>query len=90
MNHITLALVTGLAVGILDVIPMLVKRLNGRACISAFLCYFFASTIIFYSDLPYLPWWADGMAVTLMMALPVVFLLAGKDKKPCLLSCSMP
>ena len=42
---------------------------------------FFAAVIVFYSNLPYLPWWADGMAVTLMLMLPVLFTFSGKERK---------
>ncbi len=81
MTHFNLALITGLAAGLLDVVPMLARRISGRSCISAFLLYFFAAMIVFYSDLPYLPWWADGMGVTVMMSVPVVLTLVGKDRK---------
>ncbi len=81
IDHFTLALITGMVVGVLDMIPMVVKRLSGRLCLSAFLLYFFATLIIFYGNLPYLPWWAEGMGVTLMMAIPVLLSLAGKDRK---------
>ncbi len=81
MTHLTLALITGLVAGVLDVIPMLARKINGRSCLSAFLLYLFAALIVFYSDLPYLPWWADGMAVTLMMAIPVLLTLVGKERK---------
>ena len=80
MDHFTLALMTGAVAGALD-IPMIAQKLSFRSCLSAFLQYFFAGPIVFYSNLPYLPWWADGMAVTLMMALPVVLILTGKDRK---------
>ena len=81
MDHFTLALTTGAVAGALDIIPMIAQKLSFRSCLSAFLQYFFAGPIVFYSNLPYLPWWADGMAVTLMMALPVVLILTGKDRK---------
>ncbi len=76
-----MALIVGVGAGLLDVVPMLARRVSGRSCLSAFLLYFFAAIIVFYSNLPYLPWWADGMAVAMMMAIPVVFTLVGKDKK---------
>ena len=66
MDHFTLALMTGAVAGALDIIPMIAQKLSFRSCLSAFLQYFFAGPIVFYSNLPYLPWWADGMAVTLM------------------------
>ena len=78
MDHFTLALTTGAVAGALDIIPMIAQKLSFRSCLSAFLQYFFAGAIVFYSNLP---WWADGMAVTLMMALPVVLILTGKDRK---------
>ena len=81
MTHLQLALVTGLVVGVLDIIPMIAARLSGRSCIAAFVLYFFASIIVFYSDLPYLPWWADGMAVTLMMTTPVLLSFVGKERR---------
>lgn len=81
MSHFMLSLCVGAAAGLLDVIPMLARRLSLRSCLSAFCTYLFAAVIIFHSNLPYLPWWADGMAVTLMMALPVVLTFTGKDRK---------
>lgn len=81
MTTFTLSLCVGAVVGALDVIPMFVRRLSLRSCLSAFCTYLFASVIVFYSRLPYLPWWAQGMAVTLMMALPVVLNFTGKERK---------
>ena len=81
MDHFTLSLVVGAVAGTLDVIPMISQKLAMRSCVSAFCTYFFAAVIIFYSDLPYLPWWADGMGVTLMMAIPVVLTFTGKERK---------
>lgn len=81
MDHFTLSLVVGAAAGTLDVIPMLAQKLPARSCISAFCTYLFAAVIVFYSNLPYLPWWADGMGVALMMALPVVLTFTGRERR---------
>ena len=81
MTTLTLSLCVGAAAGTLDVIPMLLQRLSLRSCLSAFCTYLFAAVIIFHCNLPYLPWWADGMAVALMMALPVVLTFTGKERK---------
>ena len=56
MDHFTLALTTGAVAGALDIIPMIAQKLSFRSCLSAFLQYFFAGAIVFYSNLPYLPW----------------------------------
>ena len=42
----------------------------------------FAAVITFYSDLPYLPWWADGMGVALMVAIPAAIVGSGKESRP--------
>lgn len=81
MDHFTLSLIVGAAAGTLDVIPMIAQKLPVRSCLSAFLTYLFTSVIVFYSDLPYLPWWADGMGIALMMALPVVLTFTGRERK---------
>ena len=81
MDHFTLSLAVGAVAGTLDIIPMIFQRLPMRSCLSAFFIYFFAAVIVFYSDLPYLPWWADGMAVTLMLMIPVLFTFSGRERK---------
>ena len=67
MDHFTLSLAVGAAAGALVAIPMIAQKASFRHCVAAFCTYLFAAVITFYSDLPYLPWWADGMAVTLML-----------------------
>ena len=81
MNHFTLSLIVGAVIGVLDIIPMIFQKLPARSCISAFFVYFFATIIVFYSNLPYLPWWAQGMGVTLMLMIPVLFTFSGKERK---------
>ncbi|MFR6634536.1 MAG: hypothetical protein ACLUQ6_06235 [Alistipes onderdonkii] len=91
MDHFTLSLAVGAVAGTLDIIPMIFQRLPLRSCLSAFFIYFFAAVIVFYSNLPYLPWWADGMAVTLMLMLPVLFTFSrARSAKPSRWCCSTP
>ena len=82
MDHFTLSLAVGAVAGALDVIPMIFQNLSARSCFSAFFIYFFAAVIVFYSDLPYLPWWADGMGVALMIAIPAATVGSGKESRP--------
>ena len=67
--------------GLLDVVPMIFQKLSARSCLSAFFIYFFAAVIVFHGRLPYLPWWAQGMAVVLMLMVPVLFTFSGKERK---------
>ena len=78
MDHWTLSLAVGAVAGALEVIPMIFQRTAFTTCISSFLIYLFAGVLIFHSNLP---WWADGMAVTLMLTVPLLFVLTGKDRK---------
>lgn len=80
-DHFTLSLAAGAVAGLIAVVPMLTQRLSLRYCLATFCIYLFAGVIVFYSDLPYLPWWADGIAVTLMLALPVLLALTGKERR---------
>lgn len=80
LNHFEMSLAVGAVAGVLDVIPMLFQKLPARSCFSAFFAYFFASVIVFHSTLPYLPWWAQGMAVTAMLIIPVVFTFSGRER----------
>ena len=81
MDHFTLSLAVGAVAGALDVIPMIFQNLSARSCFSAFFIYFFAAVIVFYSALPYLPWWAQGMAVVMMLTVPLLFAFSGKERK---------
>ena len=81
MNYITLALVTGLVAGLLDMIPMFTKGVSFRWCLAALCTYLFAAIIVFYGDVPYLPWWAQGMAVVMMLTVPLLFAFSGKERK---------
>lgn len=81
MDHFTLSLVVGAVAGALTVIPMLYQRAAAHASVAAFLVCLFAAVLTFYAKLPYLPWWADGMAIMLMLQIPTLFALAGKERK---------
>ena len=81
MDHFTLSLTVGAVVGLLDVVSMIFQKLSARSCLSAFFIYFLAVVIVFHRRLPYLPWWAQGMAVVLMLMVPVLFTFSGKERK---------
>lgn len=81
MDHLTLSAVTGAAVGIVVIVPMLFRGDSARAVFSAFFLYFFSAVLVFHARLPYLPWWAQGMGVTLMLLVPLLFTFTGKERK---------
>ncbi len=80
MNNILITIIIGLAAALIDVIPMIIQKLDKVSCISAFIHYFMLGLII-----PFVNWeltpWLKGMVISLMMALPVMVIVYSKDKK---------
>ena len=73
MDHVTLSLAVGAVAGALVAIPMIFQRSSARSCFSA--------VLVFHGRLPYLPWWAQGMAVVMMLTVPLLFAFSGKERK---------
>ena len=81
MDILLLSVLIGIAAGIIDIIPMILQKLDKRATISAFLQYFFVSIIIVNINLPHIAWWLQGGLISVALALPVVFIVSTEDKK---------
>ena len=81
MNILLLSAFIGIAAGIIDIIPMIIQKLEKRAVISAFLQYFFVSIIIVNIDLPYITWWLQGGLISFSLALPIVLIFSEKDRE---------
>ena len=80
MNNILIAVIIGLAAGLIDVTPMIIMKLERIANISAFTHYFILGLII-----PFVSWdiapWIKGMIISFLSALPIMILVYPKDKK---------
>ena len=81
MNHLYLGMIIGVVIGLIDITPMLIQKMNKHSVVSAFLQYFFISIIIVNIDLPFLPWWIEGAIISLALALPVIIIVTMTDKK---------
>jgi len=89
MNTILISIAIGIAAGLLDILPMVLQKQDRRAIISAFLQYFFVAIIIVNIDLFGLVWWIKGGLIALALALPIVVIVAEKDKKAAPIICGM-
>jgi hypothetical protein len=89
MHTILISIAIGIAAGLLDILPMILQKQDKRAIISAFLQYFFVAIIIVNIDLFGLVWWIKGGLIALALALPVVVIVAEKDKKAAPIICGM-
>lgn len=81
MNSIIGSIIIGIVVGLFDVIPMLIKKMDKRACLSAFLQYLVASFVILHADIPGISWWIEGSLISLLMAIPVIVIVSKTDSK---------
>jgi hypothetical protein len=88
MNTILISIAIGIAAGLLDILPMVLQKQEKSAIISAFLQYFFVAILIVNTNLFGMPWWLQGGLIALAMALPVVVIVAEKDKKAAPIICA--
>lgn len=80
MSDILIAIIIGLVAGTIDVIPMIVQKLDKFSSISAFLHYFALGVII-----PFVSWdiqaWLTGIIIGLLTGIPIMVLIFQQDKK---------
>lgn len=80
MNSLTIAILIGVIAGVIDVIPMIIQKLDKRDSISAFCHYFVLGIIIPFVDWGMLPW-LQGVIISLATAIPIMLIVSKKDKK---------
>ncbi|MFC2151627.1 hypothetical protein ACFLSE_03795 [Bacteroidota bacterium] len=80
MNDIFIAIIIGIIAGIIDVIPMLIQKLNKYASLSAFMHWVVLGLII-----PFVAWnidpWLKGLIIGELSAIPVIIMVMQNDKK---------
>jgi formate-dependent nitrite reductase membrane component NrfD len=82
MDKLLLSVIIGLVAGIVDIIPMIVRKLPKYSTISAFFHYFFISIVIVNIDLPHIPWWLEGGVISFALMIPMLIHVGHTDKKP--------
>jgi hypothetical protein len=80
MRNIVVALIIGLCAGVIDVVPMIIQKIDKTACISAFVQWLVLGLII-----PYVNWdiqpWLKGLIIAELAALPIIILVFAKEPK---------
>jgi len=76
MKIFLFTLLTGIIAGAIDVLPMIKMKLDKYAICSAFVFYLIIPFIVFNTNLFGMPWWLKGGVITLLLALPVIILVA--------------
>jgi hypothetical protein len=81
MNTILISIAIGVAAGLIDIFPMILQKQERSALTSAFLQYFFVAIVIVNIDLFGMIWWLQGGLISLALALPIIVIVVGKDRK---------
>lgn len=89
MQTLFVSILIGIVAGIIDIVPMIIQKLDKRATISAFLHYFFVSIVIVNISLPGVVWWLQGSIISLALALPIIIIVSENDKKAVPIIASM-
>lgn len=82
MDKFFLSVILGFIIGVIDIVPMILKKLPKYSTISAFVHYFVATIVIVNIDIPLLPWWLEGGVLGLALMIPMLIHVGHEDKKP--------
>lgn len=80
MNDFIIALIIGASAGAVDVVPMIIQKIDKTACISAFMHWLALGFIIPFVDWGF-PYWIEGLILAEITAIPVIIIVAKNDKK---------
>ena len=80
MNDIFIALGIGITAGIIDIIPMILQKLDRSATLSAFVHWVVLGLLI-----PYVHWdivpWLKGSIIALLTTIPIMIIVYPQDRK---------
>ena len=76
-----LTLLIGIVAGVIDILPMIKMKVDKYSCLSAFVYYLIVPFVIFGINWLGNLWWLRGGVVAILMAIPVIILVAKEDKK---------
>jgi hypothetical protein len=78
MRSLIIGLGVGLGAGILDILPMLLRKMPARAVASAFVQWLVLGLVIAHLRTA-LPSWVNGLAVGVLCAIPIVLIISDKE-----------
>ena len=82
MDKLLFSIIVGVAIAILDIIPMVVMKLPRYSTIASFVHFFVATIVILHLDIPHIPWWLEGGIVGLALMTPLLIHVGHTDRKP--------
>ncbi|MDW6005463.1 hypothetical protein [Vibrio mangrovi] len=80
MDNLLIAIGIGVIAGLIDVVPMIIRKLDKYSCISAFIHWVVLALII-----PYVNWeiqpWLKGLLIAELTAIPIMIIVYPQDPK---------
>jgi len=89
MRIFIISMIIGVVAGIIDIIPMIIQKLDRKATVSAFVHYILVAIVIVNITIPGLVWWLKGGVVSLALSIPILIIISGNDKKAVPIIASM-
>ncbi len=78
MSKLSISIAAGAVAGTIDVVPMLIQKLDGHATTSAFVHWAMLGFLISYIQIP-VSGWLKGIIIAEISALPIVVLVSKDD-----------
>lgn len=89
MKGILISLLIGAVAGIIDIIPMIIQKMNRYAIISAFVQWLVLGLVIAHIRIGGLESWLKGLVVSIILVLPIVVLVFEKEPRSILIILTM-
>ena len=81
MDKFFITCMLGIAVGAVDILPMVKMKLDKYSIASTFVFYFTLPFIILNTELFHVVWWIKGGLICGILALPMIIIVSKEDKK---------
>ncbi len=81
MRMFLLSILLGVGAGIIDIAPMVLKKLDKYSILSAFIQWVVLGVIISYSNVFGLESWLNGLVVAELLSLPIAILVMKNDRE---------
>jgi len=85
MKNIILAFVLGAGAGIVDIIPMIIQKLDKYSTTSAFVQWLVLGFVITFIKIPGVDGWLKGLITAVLLSLPIVIIVTKDDPKSVLI-----
>jgi hypothetical protein len=81
MTNFLIALGIGVAAGIIDVVPMLLQKMDKFSCLSAFFHWVVLGLIIPFVNWGHMAPWMKGLILGELAAIPIILMVFPQDRK---------